>query len=237
MGRGGADDFGDLLEVAAGFFDAGDVGAVLGQADGGRSGHIRAGAAGHVVEHDRGVDGVGDGAEVLVEALLRGLVVVGHDLEQAVDADFGGELGGFDGGSGAVGAGAGDEGGVELVDDGQQLAEEDALLFVGEGGGFAGGAGDDDAVGAALDQRDGEGLGLLDVDRAVLAHRRDHGGVEASQSVGGCGHAAAPRSVVVWGFRLLGSLRAYLRLPLVGRGSVWTGLVLSAARHPRRARV
>jgi hypothetical protein len=54
-------------------------------------------AAGHVVQHHGQVArGLGNRLEVLVLALLRGLVVVGHDLQLAVGADLLGVLGQLD---------------------------------------------------------------------------------------------------------------------------------------------
>ncbi len=65
-------------------------------------------AAGHVVEDGGQVaHGFGNRLEVLVLALLRGLVVVGHDLQLAVGAHPLGEPGQLDGFGGGVGAAAG----------------------------------------------------------------------------------------------------------------------------------
>src|SRR3712207_8398750 len=63
----------------------------------------------HVVEDDRPVDGLGDGPEVGVEAVLGRLVVVGDGAEDAVDADVGGFLAELDALGGVVVAGAGDD--------------------------------------------------------------------------------------------------------------------------------
>ena len=75
-----------------------------------------AAAAGDVVQHQRDVDFFGDGLEVLIEPFLRGLVVVGADLQRGVSADFAGMGGQFDGLGGAVGAGAGDDGDLAVHD-------------------------------------------------------------------------------------------------------------------------
>jgi hypothetical protein len=61
--------------------------------------------------HDGQVaNGFGNGLEVLVLAFLRGLVVVGHDLQLAVGADLLGKLGQLDGFFGGVGAATGHDG-------------------------------------------------------------------------------------------------------------------------------
>jgi hypothetical protein len=98
------------LDVAGGFLDADDAGD-LGQAQHGVVLHVGHRAAGHVVEHHGQVaHGFGDGLEVLVLAFLRGLVVVGHDLQLAVGAHLLGVLGQLDGFVRAVGAAAGHDG-------------------------------------------------------------------------------------------------------------------------------
>ena len=73
---GFGDELGDLREVAAGLLDADDVGD-FGEAKDGVGLEVGTGAAGDVVEQDRQVGGLGDGAEVLLLAFLAGAVVVG----------------------------------------------------------------------------------------------------------------------------------------------------------------
>lgn len=93
---------------------------------------------GDVVEHDGEAD-VGDGGEVLDEAGLRGLVVVGGDLEGAVRADFFGAAGEVEGFGGGVGAGAGED--FEAAGGGFHGDADDFDVFVVvQRGGFAGGA-------------------------------------------------------------------------------------------------
>ncbi len=87
---------------------------------------------------------------MLVEAFLRGLVVVGADLQGGVGAGLLGEGGQLDGLGGGVGAGAGDDGDAAVGGTDDPL-DDLLVLFVVEGGRFAGGADGDDAVGAALD--------------------------------------------------------------------------------------
>jgi len=58
---------------------------------GGQPGHrlgeqVRSGPAGHVVQHDRLVHGIGHRREMPVHALLHGLVVVGYDQQVAINA-------------------------------------------------------------------------------------------------------------------------------------------------------
>ena len=69
------------------FLDADDA-RHLRQAQHGLGLHVGDGAPGHVVEHHRDVDRLGDRLEVAVDAFLRRLVVVGHDRERAVGADL-----------------------------------------------------------------------------------------------------------------------------------------------------
>ena len=95
-------------------------------------------------------DGGGDGLVVLVEAFLRGLVVVRRDGEDAVDAQvlqFAGELDDF---GGVVAAGAGEHGDLALG-----LFERDldhAQMFVArERGALAGGAAGHQEVDACRD--------------------------------------------------------------------------------------
>ena len=78
-------NFGDLPDVAAGFFDGHDVGD-FGQAQQRGRFDIGSGSAGDVVQHQRLGRGFGNRLEVLVNAFLRGLVVVGRRGEDVVDA-------------------------------------------------------------------------------------------------------------------------------------------------------
>jgi hypothetical protein len=84
---------------------------------------------------------------VLVLAFLRGLVVVGHDLQLAVGADLLGKLGQLDGFGGGVGAAAGHDGHAlgGLL---HGHADDFAVLFDVDRGRFARGADHADAVGA-----------------------------------------------------------------------------------------
>jgi hypothetical protein len=79
----GEDDLRHLVERARGLLDADDAGTVLHQADEGIGLHVDGGPAGDVVDEDRDVHGLRDGAEVAVEPLLGRLVVVRVDHERA----------------------------------------------------------------------------------------------------------------------------------------------------------
>ncbi len=144
-------DFGDLGDVSAGFLDGGDVGQ-RGETQQGVGLDVDSGAAGNVVEDDGLIiDGFGDGLEVLVLALLGGLVVVGRGGENGVYAlDFG-DLGGFvDGLGGGVGGGSGDDGNASGGDlDGG--FDDPAPLVVREGGSFSGGSAGNQEVDSGFD--------------------------------------------------------------------------------------
>ena len=75
-----------LRDVAACLLDGYDVLELAGQSERRLSRHVNACSAGHVVEHDRHRTYLCYCCEVLVEAFLRGLVVVGTDAQHAVDA-------------------------------------------------------------------------------------------------------------------------------------------------------
>ena len=161
-----AADFGDLSDVSAGFLDGGDVGQ-LGETQQGIGLDVDAGAAGDVVEHDGLIDGFGDGLEVLVLALLGGLVVVGRGGEDGVDAlDFGG-FGGFaDGLGGGVGGCTGDDGdasGGDLDGDLDDLAP----FVVREGGSFSGGSAGNQEVDSGFDLPGYERAQRFVIDRSI----------------------------------------------------------------------
>jgi hypothetical protein len=83
--RHGSANFGDLTNVAAGFFDGDDV-RDLGQAQQCGRFDVRTRASRDVVQHQRLGGGFGDGLEMLINAFLRGLVVVGRRGQDVVDA-------------------------------------------------------------------------------------------------------------------------------------------------------
>ena len=120
-------------EVALGVL-VGDDPRVLGEPDQGLGADRDAAAAGDVVEHDRQAGGVGDGREVPVQALLRGLVVVRRDGEQAVGARLLGRAGQLDAVAGVVGADAGDDVGAvaDRLQHGSTSSAFSASLVVGD---------------------------------------------------------------------------------------------------------
>jgi hypothetical protein len=81
-----------------------------------------------------------------------------------------------------VGAGAGDDGGgvADRLDRGADQVEP---LLVGERRALARRAGDDQAVGAVRDEVARERLQRVEVDRAVVAERRDDRGQDAAEHV------------------------------------------------------
>ena len=135
---------------------------------------------GNVVEHDGDIHCGGDGFEVGADAGLAGLVVVRRDEQEAVDAERCRLLGKVHRVCGVVGSGAGDDGGAAAhgVLDGAEHAE---VFLVGEGGRFAGGSGDHQAVAAVVHELAGQFCRLLVVHCAVLGERRDHGGQERTK--------------------------------------------------------
>ena len=134
--------------VAAGLLHRHDIG-VLGQLHIGGHLNIAAGAAGHVIEDAGHLHLVGDEVEALHQALLRGLVVIGGDQQQAVGPQFFGFQGQLDAEGGVVAAGAGDDRhpARHLLDD---KVYDFQVLLAGHGGGFPCGAAGDDGVDLVL---------------------------------------------------------------------------------------
>ena len=99
---------------------------------------------------NRNVDRFGQRLEVLIEAFLGRLVVIGSDDQRGVGAGLGGLFGQAHGLARAVGAGAGhhlDAAGGQLAD----VGDDPLVLVVRERGDFAGGADGADAVRPGLD--------------------------------------------------------------------------------------
>ena len=182
----------------------------------------RRGASGDVVEHDRQVGGLGDGAEVVEQADLAGLVVVGAHQQDAVDADLGGLLGQLDGVGGGVGADARDHGGA-VADGLVDRAQDVAVLRHGGRRALAGRAADDDAVAAVLDEVHRDPGRPVEVDAAVLVEGRGHRREQAAErGVGAHGGQVIARDTAVV------SRRAAYCFHGVRRGA--------GAAHPRPAR-
>ena len=109
------EDGAHLGNVPGGFLEADDVFNLREAEDGGRI-DIYAGAALNTVEDDGQIDGGSDGFEVLEEAFLRGLVVVGSDGEDAVGAELLQFIRESDDFGGVVATGAGEDGNFALGD-------------------------------------------------------------------------------------------------------------------------
>mmetsp|Transcript_57662 Transcript_57662/g.135746 ORF Transcript_57662/g.135746 Transcript_57662/m.135746 type:complete len:208 (+) Transcript_57662:1182-1805(+) len=177
------DQRGGALDVAGGLLDAeharqrGTTQRRLGQ-------HVRNGPAGHVVEHHRDVHGLGDRLEVLVNAFLRRLVVVGHDGQRAVRTDGLGIAAQFDGLGGRIGAGACQDGDAALgmLD---RDADDLAVFLHADRGRLARGADHADAGGAGLDMPVDQATQGGVVDAAVLVHGRDEGDDAAEDGLHG----------------------------------------------------
>jgi hypothetical protein len=133
-----------------------------------------------VVDDDRLVGTRSDLLEVPDDRALRRLVVVRRHDEKGVDAELvclGRQLRGV---GGVVRARAGDDRGpvAHGVDCGREELE---LLPVAQRRALARGAGDDEAVGAVIDEEDGQLAELLDVDGAVGMERRHDRGQHFSE--------------------------------------------------------
>ena len=174
----------DAIDRATGFLDGNDVAAVVGKAD--RCFHIDLddAAAGDRVEHDRKAGLVGDRFEMLVEAFLGGLVVVGADLEGAIGTEALGFFGEMDGFAGGVCSGAGEDFHAACAElDG--VFDDFEVLVGGEGGGFSSGSDGHDAINAGIGLAINEGAEGLDVEVSV-AERSDEGGIGPCEHGGGC---------------------------------------------------
>jgi hypothetical protein len=133
-----------------------------------------------VVDDDRLLARFRDRLEVRNDSALRRLAVVRRDDQQPVHAELGRALAQVHRVRGRVRPRPGDHGRVvaDRLDRGPE--EVDALL-VGERRGLACRAGDDDPVRAVLDEVPREALEAVEVDRAVLAERRDDRGQDVAE--------------------------------------------------------
>ena len=149
--RDGADRFGNLSHVAAGFFHAHDVGN-LGETRQSRGFEVRGGTSGDVVEDDGLVaDRFSNRLEMAVLALLRRLVVVGVRGEDRVHAGARGKFFGFlDGVVSGVGRGSGNDGESSGRDLDGRVDDVQPFVVV-ERGSLAGGAAGHKKIDAGLD--------------------------------------------------------------------------------------
>src|SRR5690606_28583120 len=113
-------------------------------------GNIGDGSPGDVIQDDRQVDGLGGGLEVLVQALLGRLVVVGNDRQPRLRAYVLGILGKLDGLVGGVSADTGNDGQAprRVLD---RYTDELGMFFHADRGRFARSADDHQRVGTLGD--------------------------------------------------------------------------------------
>ena len=177
--------FGDALDPAAGFLDADDVGVRGGKPGSRGRRDLDAGASRHAVEHDRQLDRVGYGREMVEQPVLRRLVVVGRHQQEAFRTRGFGPFGLGDGEPRRVRAGAGhDEGAPGGGLDG---GSDHRLGFVvAQRRGLAGGADRHEPGDAGCDLCLDQLLERGDVD-SPAAEGGDQGGEHARQAPAQCG--------------------------------------------------
>ena len=137
-------------------------------------------AAGNVVDDDRLVGVRGDLLNVAHDRALRRLVVVRGDDEERVDAELVRLLRELRGVVRVIRARAGDDG-CAAADSLHGGGEELELLVIRERRALPCRAGDDDAVGAVVDEIDRKLAELVEVDRAVGAERRHDRGQDFAE--------------------------------------------------------
>ena len=159
-----------VADVAARLLDARDV-RMLRQARAARRGDRAAGAARHVVQDDRRIDGIGHRREVAVHALVVRLVVVRGDQQQAVRAHIMIAAALFQLRLRAVGARAADDRdfSVHRLD---HAAGDVVVLLVAHGARLAGRAQHDNAVRALLQVPPCQRPERIEIDAAVRVERR-----------------------------------------------------------------
>ena len=170
-------DLGHLADVAAGLFDAHDVGVLCQRRHGG-GGDVAPGAGGDVVQdagHTAGVRNIG---KELNQTVLGGLIIIGGHQQHGVGAHLARVFGQVDGIGGIVAAGTRDDRNATRHPL-YTVANDLFMLVVRQGGGLAGGARHHDGVDA---------LGDLPVDEAaellVVHAGGGHGGDDGGSSAG-----------------------------------------------------
>src|SRR6478735_8992670 len=222
------DELGGARKQAGGLLDRGDVVVATHCLVGVELDEARR-AAGHVVEHDREVGRLGHRGEVVTQADLAGLVVVGADEQHAVDADLLGLAGQLHRVGGGIGADPRDDARA-VTDRVLHGAEDLTVLGHRRGGALPGRPADDDPVVAVVDEMRRDPSGPLEVDAAVLVERGGHRGEEAAERDGGThGRRLTPRS----GMTSSAEPGACRRSALRSRHGVRRG---AGAAHPRPAR-
>ena len=171
-----------LPDVARRLLDADDVAEVGGAAERGLGGHVDARAARDVVEDHRQGRMLRDGAEMLIETLLRRFVVIGRHAQNGVGApqvEFAQLVQHLRGGVAAA-AHHQRHAACDLV--GDEHGDHGAFGHV-ERGGLGRGAECDDVVHAAVDHVVDHAGQRLVVDAAVCRERGDHRGAHAGKFV------------------------------------------------------
>ena len=144
-------------------------------------GHVHRATSRDVVQDDRQLDRTRNGAEMLIQALLRRLVVVRHDAHEAVNAKFGNIVREADRVSRAVVADVGDDRDT-AIDRSYYGLEQLDLVRIEHRGRFARGAVDDQRVGAALYQTVSKLLSTIEIEIEIVLHGRDHGRDHAAET-------------------------------------------------------
>ena len=161
----GGDDVARRIERRLRLLDGADVRDLRQCRDRGRLG-VDDGAAGNVVEDDRPVGGSGDRCDVRDDAALRRLVVVRRHDEKSVNPNLVGALGQVHGMGGVVRAGADDDR-VRHRRSRRPPSRTPEPLVVGQRRRLTRRPGDDNAVGAVLDEEAAEPRKRVEIDRAV----------------------------------------------------------------------
>ena len=146
--------------------------------------------AGNVVKHQRQTRGSrGNGPEMGLQTFLGGAVVIRHHHQGAIGSE-GGRLGrGLHRFGGAVAAATSQQG-SPIAHRLLHGSEKGVLLGPAEGGGFAGGATEHEAIGTLPHQVVGQSGGQIEIHRAVRREGGDHRGDNAAERSLGTGRRA-----------------------------------------------
>ncbi len=167
------------IGIPTGFLDTDNAGALRCQALDGVHADLDTASAGNAIEHQGELGLPGDLAEMLEQALLCGLVVIGSHLQRAVRTEPFGFLGKVDRFAGRVASGARQDLELTACRLDRDLDDTNVLLVV-DGGGFARRAHGHDTVDAAFNLKPDETGQSGFVDGAI-AERRDNSGVCSSK--------------------------------------------------------
>ena len=144
-------------------------------------GHVHRATPRDVVQDDRQFHRTRDGAEMLIQTLLRRLVVVRHHAHEAVDAELRHIACEVDRIRRAVIADVGDnrDAAIDCSDHGFEQLD---LVRIEHSGRFTRGAVDDKGVGAALYQTVSKLLSTIEIEIEIVLHGRDHGRDHAAET-------------------------------------------------------